>query len=657
MSIGSNTRRARQARPGLEGLEQRELLSGAGLVQSQGQGSPGPAVQVVHAEQSSGGGSSTKIPRVRQLRYTTAEGTRVAVTLYGVGSLFGSSLGPDGALNLRYSGTNSQTGIIARVHGGSGTAPLASVQHLLVPAQSLSGIGNSLLNVVNLRDFDLVPGGRVNLTGGVHILFLNSAAADTQISLRELPEEFQNQNATSANAVQNGVNLAFLTDLTGAQTLTGVGGTFVPGFNLLAAGSLPNPAADVVPQAAPPGVVVSITHVNGPARDAQGIGTPQVFAYDRTANALIRFDIGTGNATLNIPDALPPATAGTEAGVALGRANGRLVAMLNDGSNVYAFDPLNGAPVGHFSLDSLKAEGVWVDPSRLGALDTVTVVGDPRGGPNGLGVLQPIDVTQSLATGQAVATGPVYQSQRGFGLSGGLASLAGSATLSAAGGAHFDPYQPDQFQLGISSLVPNVPTFNGVVQTPSGPVIAVTPITFTETARNALTAGGATSPTDAHGGQPSSPHDALGTVDQFLALGTGLTTNASGQTVNAVTLISPTSFSAQGTVLLNDPNPLSALSASFRPDLAGVALVDVEGNTQSFRAKDARGLVFSGEGNVNLVKIDTAADTTIIGYPFGHAQIPNRSNVTILSSPRSVGDRNGVTVLTNIQPTGPLSLP
>ena len=112
-----------------------------------------------------------------------------------------------------------------------------------------------------------------------------------------------------------------------------------------------------------------------------------------------------------------------------------------------------------------------------------------------------------------------------------------------------------------------------------------------------------------------------------------------------------------GTVNLNDPNPLSALSGSFRPAIAGAALVDVQGNTQSFKAKTARGLIFNGEGNVNKVMINSASDTTIVGYPFGHAVIPYRSNVTIVSSTRTVGDRNGVVVLPGIRPTGPLSLP
>ena len=152
-------------------------------------------------------------------------------------------------------------------------------------------------------------------------------------------------------------------------------------------------------------------------------------------------------------------------------------------------------------------------------------------------------------------------------------------------------------------------------------------------------------------------NNALGSIDQNLALFTGQAVAPGGAEVDKVTLFNPVTLATKKTIALNDPNPLSSLSSSFRPALAGAALVDVQGNTQSFKAHSTQGLVFSGEGNVNLVKIAVASDTTIIGYPFGHAAIPNRSNVTIVSSTRSVGTRNGVVELPNLQPTGPLSLP
>ena len=63
------------------------------------------------------------------------------------------------------------------------------------------------------------------------------------------------------------------------------------------------------------------------------------------------------------------------------------------------------------------------------------------------------------------------------------------------------------------------------------------------------------------------------------------------------------------------------------------------------------------EGYANLVKIQHTSDSTLVALPFAHAQMPHRSNVTILSSARSVDGRNGVTIDSNLQPVGPLSLP
>ena len=66
--------------------------------------------------------------------------------------------------------------------------------------------------------------------------------------------------------------------------------------------------------------------------------------------------------------------------------------------------------------------------------------------------------------------------------------------------------------------------------------------------------------------------------------------------------------------------------------------------------------MLNDSGNLNLAKIEAASDTTIAAYPFGHAEIPIRSNVTILSSNRIVAGRNGVSTTLG-SPTGPLTLP
>ena len=101
----------------------------------------------------------------------------------------------------------------------------------------------------------------------------------------------------------------------------------------------------------------------------------------------------------------------------------------------------------------------------------------------------------------------------------------------------------------------------------------------------------------------------------------------------------------RGTITINYPNQLSDLSESFRPDLAGTAIIDVQGNIQSFRGLSANGLVLNDTGNLNLVKTGLLTNSTIIGQPVGHIQTPlnHRSNVLIISSPTiPFTDANGI---------------
>lgn len=623
----------RRSRPGLEleRLEGRALMSvGSSFVSAKQIALPSPDVA----------------GQVKTFDYTTPAGARVKITLYGPGTLAGTTVGAQGALNLVFSGTNQNSGVIARVRGGGGVAPLQSVENSSISPDSLSGVGGNPIDQINLKNFNLVDGGRINLTAGVHVLMLNSVGSNTALNLRETAESLTSAGGAATTpisgavtATQNGETLGYyINPTTGEQTLTSVSGQFTAGLNL--APLIQTYAGTTAPLYGPPpqipGVILSINHINGPARPASGIGGPQVFGYDSVTNALVAFDVTTGTPTLKIPNALP--TAGVEAGVTLARNNGSQVVLVSNGSNVYAYNPTTGASVGHFSVatPAVQAAGL-TNPTRLGTADALTVIADPTA--NGLGTVLPINVTASLASGQAVPAGPAFTPTRAFALSGGLSGVAGQNLLYAGGGAHFDPFQPNAFQLGLSSLSPS-----------SG--------TLSEVARQAVTNQGVTSNSTANGNTGGNPNDALGSFGQSLALVSGVTTNpATGQLANKISLLSPSNAAIEGTSYLSDANRLTGLSSEFTPSIAGSALIDVQGNTTRLVANDAQGLVFNGEGNINLVKINRASDTSIVGFPFGHAAIPHRSNVSIVTSPRTVGDRSGVTVLPSLSPNGPLSLP
>jgi hypothetical protein len=566
----------------------------------------------------------------RQIAYTTPEGSHVTIKVYGVGSLAGTTVDPNGDLHLVYSETNSQTGIIGHVSGGTGEAPLATVNHLTVGLGNFSGVGSTVLNIVNLKNFDLIDGGQINLTGGVHELYLHSVGANTQIHLRELPT--LNTSTGSTSTTTNGVNLQFAADLASAQTLQSATGSPVI-VNFATLSSTPASAATIGtnpgPPPAPPGIVLSIGNINGRARASSNLEDPNVFGYDPVADALIRFDTTTGAALQTIPLAQLGLTNITT-GVSLGRDAEQLVALVGQGSMVYAFNALTGALVGQFSTANLNG---FSSVTGIGSTDNRTVImNTPAGSP---GTAELIDLTASLAKGQAVAVAGAFTPQNEFTFSGGLTGVAGQSTVYAAGSAFFNTQTPNLTQAGIMAV--------NVAQ--SGKL--------SESSRTALKSNGSFVVDGSLTTPPTFPFKGLGSIDQSLALLTGL---SGGK--NVVTLYNPSTLAAQNAIFLDDSNQLTDISESFRPNLVDSALIDIQGNLQSLRATSAQGLVMNVEGYANLVKIQHTSDSTFVALPFAHAQMPHRSNVTILSTSRGgFYGRNGVTIDYNLQPVGPLSLP
>ena len=167
----------------------------------------------------------------------------------------------NGALHLLYSKTNAYTKITSDVHGGTGRAPLASVysrdlfEHQA--ANSLSGIGASIIGSINLTNFDLIAGGTIDATAGVNLLGLNSVGPNTQIQLREIPSTVTAGSSTTTTSA--GVNSQYINDQFLVQTLAGSDGEFLSAGNLLLTSQPGNPG----PPPAPPGVVIKINHING----------------------------------------------------------------------------------------------------------------------------------------------------------------------------------------------------------------------------------------------------------------------------------------------------------------------------------------------------------------------------------------------------------
>jgi hypothetical protein len=615
-------RRTRKLRPLAEHLEGRQLLNADPL---------GPGGKPINQKDLNAlvQKRTNGVPLSgRRLDYSTPAGAQVTISLYGPGSLEGSKVRPDGTLDLVYNHTNQSTGIVAKVHGAGG-ARLGSVRDADVSFDNLGGVGSNLVRVVNLKGFDLIDGGKVNLTGGVNALFLNSVGANTQLNLREIPAAYLTAStaATASTTVtQNGRTQTYLNEPNGGLVLANVSGQFVPGP------SLENPLrpGQNVPDA-PAGIALTINHVNGGSSATAGtLNAAQIFGYDPTANQLIRFDTATGQAlqTINLPGTTP---ATGSAGVGLSRVNGRLTALVGVGSSVLAYDAVTGDAKGSFSIASLAPSGLTA-VDGIGSTETRTILIDA--GRGGGGVAQIIDVSASLTAGQAVAVGPAFTPTRQFELAGGIASVAGQSTIYATGAAHFDSFQPNTLQPGFLTL------------TGAGGML-------TELARTQLTSPQSISNLTINpGSTDATPLKALGSVEANLALVTG---QSGGQ--NTVTLYAPGSFANRGTIRLNDANPLTGLSSSFHPELVDSALIDIQGNVQSIRIKDAQGMVLNDAGNLNLLQINDASNSTAVGQPLTHLNITRRTNVTAVSTVRTPGTRGDVTVKANLGELGPLSLP
>jgi hypothetical protein len=603
----------------MEGLETRQLLSG-----------------VSPAAHHSGHLSAN----LRSFKYRTPSGGTATIQIVGRGSLAGTAA-PNGVLDLEYSKTNANSKIIGTVEGGNGTAPLATLKYKNLSLDNLSGVGGSVLKTVSLRQFDLVDNGNINLTPGVDIVYLNSVGANTQVHLRYLPEDITASDTSgSASDTTNGVSNNVITDVFLVQTLAGSSGEFLSAGNIVNTSVAGEPGAPP----APPGIILKVNNVRGKITNPPNLLTDaEIFGYDPTANQLIRFNTATGNPDLTIQ---VPGTGPMVGGTALSRNRGHLDVVVSDGTTVYAFNAMNGAAEGSFTVTNLGLPN-FDSVDALGSTDSTLVIGDSNGGSQNLGLYQEIDLTKSLASGSAVPLGSPYTPQNQFTTTGGLTSVPASVNVFAAGAAHFNTYQPDQVQLGYLTL--STYTYN---TTADGTTFTNRLSESSRTPIQPYTNVDLSNPENQVLGQ------ALGSVDQALAAVTGLVYDSNGQAIaNRVGLISTITLSNRGTIQLNYPNRLTGLSEAFRPDLVGSALIDIQGNVQSIRGNTATGMVINDTGNLNLLKFQRVSNSTILGQPFGHVEIGKRSNVSIVSSPRSVDGRGGVTVVKNLRVVGPLSLP
>jgi hypothetical protein len=678
-SSNSPRTHAKRVQPALEGLEERKLLSRAPL----------------HAA-AAGSASGVFSQDNRVFSYLTPTGGHAVIQVIGLGNLLGTTLSASGALELVYGDTNAYSKIVGTVNGGGGHAPLESIQNSqLIDAgisNSLSGQGGDVAESFLLNPFDLVAGGRINLTPGVNALVLDSIGPDTQVNLRALPpapvtttilptstllvgsstnsgstsggtnetagnsgnivvfRQFATTTTTSTSAfgttlealqsttVTNpyGVSTTFVSNGNGSQTLSGISGTFTSAGNIVE--PLPTGQSISTVPPAPPGIILKVNQVRGDLSAPINVQTdPRVFGYDPTTGEVIRFALNLNTKTGVVDSTFTPIDVPGDpaaAGLDLAWNGAQRVILVSSGTSVYAYNATTGAPVGSFT-DVNSFIGALPINSVAGT-DTLTVIGSYQ-----TNQLYAINLPASLQTGiaQAAPGNPQpFTPQAQFTLLGGLTSSPGTNFVFASIAAHLDSTQPDQTQLGIQAVSTAVVTTvkgQGSVFSNLLTGSANTPVKELNAFINVPAAQPATSP----------PGPALGSIDQSLAL----VISASGGTNTVDT--------ENGTFTFDYPNALAGLSETFRPDLVHSALIDIQGTVQSVRGGTATGMVLNDTGNLNLVKFDSVTNSTIVGQPIGHIQFKTRKGVLILTPSRTAAGRNGVTVDKNLHQIGPLTQP
>ena len=649
-------RKLQNTRPSLESLEHRTLLSGGnnrGLLLPNGQPiNEADHTRLVNRLNAAGldpqnlsyrEATSTVLPTVRDRRkfLTFPDGTRVSLTLYGAGTLKGTTINSDGSLDIKFDNTNAGTRLIGKVLGrGRGTSGRVQLRTLIdaeVSPLSTSGVGTNQIGIVNLPNFDLIEGGVVNVAAGVQILHLGVIGPDTLINARSLPLP------TGTTLPVDQVAFPSATFLSNGE-IAGTGGLTVPGAIGGSAGGGTsgfitrvgaNGQIELIPvqtsggQTLVPGATLLFDSIQGRPADPT-IQPAQIFGFDPATAQLILFDTETGKDIQRIPVPGANTVAEQDVGLGLARVNGRQLVLLGIDSTVYAYDVLSLMPVGSFST----ANGPFGSSpiSGIGHTDSVTILVSYDAQ-----IAQTIDVAKSLETGQMVALGSSFTPTREFTLSGGATGAAGLSNAALTGAGYFDTSTPNTQQFGVMSVRPSA-----------------TSGSLSETNRTAVT-----SPSSLITRITDDPPFAFGSIGLFPALVTSVEPATSElDPRNVISTYDVTGYSRDETINLFWPNLLTGLSESVNRELEGEAVINMIGVMTRIHAREARGMTLNGIGYLNTIEIPRVRDSAIIGLPVGHVVIDQRDNVTIISSDsRPVGDQGGVTIVPDLRPVGPLFPP
>lgn len=617
-------------------------------------------------------------PKFNRIVHRLSDGAVVTLSLYGPGSLRGTKFIGD-TLYLSFNNTDAQrSGIVGRVEGGGGRAKLGAIVPFALRTNpySQTGSGAPAINYINLHRFDLQPRGIINLLGGIGAFFLGSAGPNTTINMKQGPispilNPFTREGIITSNSQGRQII---------APTTTGV--TLPGGSTFAGEAIIPADAARSANQntrVAFQGIDFQISRIdaapapnNAPRLQFSKIYATAYNADTKTAQ-LLYYQYDPLNQGAGLVPGFTPITLGTPGAVTdkpevgLGRytnAEGlsQLVVLVGLGSTVTAYDALspNDPPIGSFTTTNLrdaKGDPITTRITGVGSSPVGTVLSfeQPPGTMNleqTAGTIVQVNVTQSVNTGSAVATGLPFSPRNGFNQTGGLTGVSNSNSFGTVGAAHFSSFTPDLFLAGFMAVSAGQRSLS---ESARGQITS--PI-FGSTITNA---------------QPDyttfAQFQGLGSIEQNLALvtGTSIRRDQDGNPVrveNQVSLYNagtrPVSFFANADFPTDLGYTITGLSESLHPELVGAALIDVQGNLRSLRSDFIRGAVVNVNGTLQTLRVGEMSQSTIVGRPLAHVDIVHRGeNVELFSTPQREGTRGDVRVfpVNTLRPFGPLVQP
>jgi len=640
---------------------------------------------------------------------------KAVITLYGPGTLVSNSTLPanapvnthinsDGHLHIIFDNTTKESQIIGKVIGTKKPVGIDEIRDANVQPYDTTGVGTNQMGYVNLAQFNLAHGGRINFAGGVQRIFINDIGPGSQLTLQALatppvtspqnPGGFNSTTTTGnsgSSAVTNNAGVKTTTTTVNGITivttqpttdqltisngaLTGVGGITLPG-------SVPSTSSSIV-KVEIQGVELYANHIHGyqlPGTSMTGnpanlsstrVGQEQfagLIDVDNTGNnpdQLVVFNVNRNASTWVVESATANQSINVIAQKYVDTGNTSKIVALPANTPV----TMLGSGIGQYSHGTFS---IPEQSNLTGALQVIAVGykysqdGTDQYWINVYSVLDgsfqgAFNANQSF-DGLGGSSGNIYVTNSkggtngtgfsiGYDLTASLNSHVGVTLANSTAGLNY----PSTFKsmagttgaAGISYLydvgLQYFQPYNP--NTAANPQLGVIKMGVSGTGllsnAGTLQAGSTSLP------WTDPPKYSMGSVDQdIFIVNPNLSAVDSTGTYLSAKLYDADTLAGAGSfkIYTTAGQSLKGLSETFYPQAFGAVIVDVRGNLKTFSADIVDNMILNVNGIAGYVRSPETSNTTIIGHPVLHLSVGWKpgANVNIISSARPTNKTPG----------------